>query len=90
MIDRHGNEVAIGDMVRVLEIDQELLDWLPADELPHTLAMLNKEYPIEDFPEDGKASVSYWWQEGPDGSACTGLYLLAHEFELVKKAGSQG
>ncbi|NHZ43175.1 hypothetical protein [Massilia aquatica] len=90
MKDRHGNEVAIGDMVRVLEIDQGLLDWLPADELPHTLAMLNNEYLIEEFPEDGKASVTHWWQEAPGQSACTGLYLLAHEFELVKKAGRTG
>ncbi|NHZ33233.1 hypothetical protein [Massilia rubra] len=90
MKDRHGNEVAIGDMVRVLEIDQGLLDWLPADELSHTLAMLNNEYPIEEFPEEGKISVTTWWEEGPGQSACSGLYLLAHEFELVKKAGRTG
>ncbi|MDQ1831002.1 hypothetical protein [Massilia scottii] len=88
MKDRHGNEVAIGDMVRVLEIYQGLLDMLPVDELPHTLAMLNSEYPIEDFPEEDKASVTNWWEEGPGQWACSGLYLHAHEFELVKKAGS--
>lgn len=90
MKDRHGKEVAIGDIVRVLEIDQGLLDWLPADELPHTLAMLGKEYPIEDFPEDGKASLTHWWEEGPGLRACSGLYLLAHEFAFVRKAGSTG
>lgn len=90
MKDRHGNEVGIGDMVRVLEIDQGLLAWLPADELPHTLAMLNNAYPIEQFSEDGKACVKHWWQEGPGQAACTGLYMLAHEFELVKKAGTTG
>lgn len=90
MKDRHGNDVAIGDIVRVLEIDQGLLDWLPADELPHTLAMLNAEYPIDDFPEEGKASVTHWWEEGSGQWACTGLYLLAHEFERVKKSAGTG
>ncbi|MCE3604666.1 hypothetical protein LXA47_13755 [Massilia sp. P8910] len=88
MKDRHGNDVAIGGIVRVLEIDQGLLDWLPLDELPHTLAMLNSEYPIEDFPEDGKASVTNWWEEGPGQWACSCLYLLAHEFELMEQARS--
>ncbi|NHZ63553.1 hypothetical protein [Massilia genomosp. 1] len=90
MKDLHGNEVAVGDIVRVLQIDQWLLDLLPADELPHTLAMLNNEYPIDDFSEDGKISVTNWWEAGPEQWACSSLYLLAHEFELVKKAGRTG
>jgi hypothetical protein len=90
MKDRHGNDVAIGDIVRVLAIDQGLLDWLPADESSHTLAMLNQTFPIEAFPEADKASVTSWWEEAPGQHACSGLYLLAHEFELVKKAGASG
>lgn len=90
MKDRHGNDVAIGDIVRVLKIDLGLLDFLPEDELPHTLGMLNKDYPIEDFPEEGKVSVSNWWEEGPGEFGCVSLYMLSHEFELVKKAGSTG
>ena len=90
MKDRHGNDVAIGDMVRVLEIDQGLLDILPYDELPHILGMLNNEYPIDDLPEEGKVSVSIWWEDAPGQHGYSGLYMLSHEFELVKKAGSTG
>lgn len=90
MKDLHGNEVAIGDIVRVLEIDQGLLDLLPDDELPHIVGMLHHEYPIDDIPEDGKASVSIWWEDAPGYIGYSGLYMLSHEFELVKKAGSTG
>jgi hypothetical protein len=58
MKDRHGNLVELGDVVRVLEICDEFLDVLPDDERGHIAKMLNQEYPIDDFPEQGKASVS--------------------------------
>ena len=58
MNDRHGNLVELGDIVRVVEICQEFLDVLTEDELGHIEKMLNQEYPIDDFPERGKASVS--------------------------------
>ena len=86
MKDRHGNEVELGDIVRVVEICQEFLDILPDDEKPHIIGMLNNEYPIDDFSEEGKASVSISWdiEEGVTGHG--GLYMLSHEFELVRKA----
>ena len=65
MKDRHGNVVEIGDVVRVLEICQDFLDVLPDDELPYIKEMLNQEYPIDDFPERGKASVSISWEIEP-------------------------
>ena len=88
MKDRHGNVVEIGDVVRVLEICQEFLDVLPDDELPYIKEMLNQEYPIDDFPEPGKASVSITWEieQGLNGHG--GLYMLSHEFELIRKAGT--
>ncbi len=85
MLDRHGNLIAIGDVVRVLEIAPEVLASLAEDERPHHEAMLNKEYEIDDLPEPGKASVSIWWDEGGGLIAHGGLYLLSHEFELVRK-----
>jgi hypothetical protein len=88
MNDRHGNTVELGDVVRVVEICQEFLDVLPEDELVHIEKMLNQEYPIDDFPEQGKASVSISWEIEPGLTGHAGLYMLPHEFELVRKAGT--
>jgi hypothetical protein len=86
MKDRLGNSVEIGDIVRVVEICKEFLDLLSDDELPHITAMLNNEFAIDDFPEEGKASVSISWEIGEDLTAHGGLYMLSHEFELVRKS----
>ena len=85
MRDRHGSPVAIGDLVRVLEIAPEVLASLADDERLHHEAMLHNEYEIDDLPEPGKVSVSISWTEGEGLTATGGLYLLAHEFELVRK-----
>ena len=86
MKDRHGNEVELGDVVRVVEICQEFLDVLSEDERVHIEKMLNQEYPIDDFPEQDKASISISWQIEPGLTGHGGLYMLPHEFELVRKA----
>jgi hypothetical protein len=87
MRDRHGNLVDVGDLVRVLEIAPEVLDSLADDERPHIYAMLHGEYEIDELPEEGKVSVSITWDEGDGLTAHGGLYMLSHEFELVRKAG---
>lgn len=86
MKDKHGNLVELGDVVRVLEIAQDLIDILPDDEKPHILGMLNNDYEIDEFPEEGKVSVSIWWEIKDGVSGYGGLYMLPHEFELVRKA----
>jgi len=88
MRDRHGNPVTVGDVVRVLEIAPDVLASLAEDERPHHEAMLHNEYEIDDLPEPGKVSVSISWEEGDGLTAHGGLYLLSHEFELVRKGSS--
>lgn len=88
MKDRHGNAVEIGDVVRVLEICQDFLDLLPNDELPYIKAMLDEEYLIDDFPERGKVSVSISWEIEPGLTGHGGLYMLSHEFELIRKVAT--
>lgn len=85
MRDRHGNEVKIGDIVRVLEIYDGFLDGLPDDEKPHIVAMLGNEYVIDDLPEENKASVSIEWRFENGELGFGGLYMLSHEFELVRE-----
>jgi len=86
MKDRNGNEVKVGDIVRVTELCKELIEILPAEEKPHVENMLGNEYPIEEFPEPGKASVSIEWRYEDGSIGISGLYLISGEFELVSKA----
>lgn len=87
MKDKHGVVVEAGDLVRVLEINDDFLNILPDDERLLHEAMLNQEYEIDEIVEEStKASVSFW-KETPEGLYHGGLYMLSHEFELVKKAG---
>ncbi len=90
MTDIDGNEVEVGDVVRVLSIDEDLLkNCLTDEERPHHEAMLNNDYLIDEIVEDGlKASVSIQWEE-PEGIAIGGLYMLPHEFRLVKKGSRE-
>lgn len=83
MRDKHGNIVKAGDTVRVLEIHNGFLNSLPADEKPHIVNMLGKEYAVDGLPEENKISVSIEWQFENGDYGYGGLYMLSHEFELV-------
>ena len=85
MKDRHGAEVNVGDIVRVLEISPEYLACLADDERPHMEKMLHGEFAIDELPEPGKARVSISWSEGKGLYASGGLFMLSHEFELVRR-----
>jgi hypothetical protein len=86
MNDIDGNEVEVGDLIRVLSIDSDFLGSLNDEtERAHHLAMLNNSYFIDEIVENGsKASVSIQWQ-CVDGIATGGLYLLPSEFRLEKR-----
>ena len=89
MKDKHGVEVDVGDLVRILEIDESFLKRLPDDERRMHEAMYLNEHEVDEIVEDGtKASVSFW-REFPEGVYHGGLYMLSHEFELVKKSGAR-
>ena len=88
MQDKYGQSVEVGDVVRVLEIAPEFLALLDSDERQRVSAMLNDEYVVDDLPEPNKASVSISWEDGEGQYAFSGLYMLQHEFELVRKRSS--
>ena len=91
MKDIDGNEVEVGDLVKVLHIDQDLLNnGLADDERPLHAAMLNNDYEIDGIVCDGtKVSVTVEW-EFPDYIMIGGLYMRSNEFRLVKKKGGEG
>ena len=88
MTDIDGNVVDIGDLVRVLAIDQHWLDHVLADdEREQHRAMLHHVFVVDDIVDDGlKASVTICW-DIEDGIATGGLHLLPHECRLVQKGG---
>jgi hypothetical protein len=90
MRDIDGSEVDVGDIVRVLSIDEDFLKHcLTDDERPHHEAMLNNEYVIDEIVEGGlKASVSIQW-ECTEGIAIGGLYMRPSEFRLVKRGSRE-
>lgn len=90
MNDIDGNEVEVGDLIRVLSVDSDFLSFLDDEtERKHHLAMLNNTYHIDEIVEDGsKASVSIQW-ECAEGIATGGLYLLPSEFRLEKKSAQR-
>ncbi|MES2018596.1 MAG: hypothetical protein V4484_19070 [Pseudomonadota bacterium] len=85
MLDVDGNEVNVGDVVKVLVIGAEFLECLTDEEKSHHAAMVGNDYVIDELVEDGlKASVSIEWEiEG--GVAFGGLYMLSNEFRLTRK-----
>lgn len=86
MQDVDGNEVGVGDGVKILDTDAVFLESLTDDEKAYHLAMVGNDYIIDEIVEDGlKASVSIQW-EIEDGIAYGGLCMLSSEFRLTKKS----
>lgn len=64
MKDAEGNEVNVGDVVKVLHIRDHFVKILADDEKLHTLGMLNRDFEIGGIVNEGaQVSVSYWVQE---------------------------
>ena len=86
MKDIDDNEIDVGDLVKVLRIDSDLLqNGLDDEERPLHEAMLNNDYIVDEIVCDGeKASVTVEW-ERPEGIMIGGLNMLPDEFRLVKK-----
>ncbi|WP_010323073.1 hypothetical protein [Marinobacterium stanieri] len=87
MKDKHGKIVEVGDLIRVLEIYEGFLNTLPEDERILHEEMLHQKYVVDEILEDStKASVSFF-KDTAEGVYHGGLYMLSHEFEIVRKVG---
>ncbi|MES3023562.1 MAG: hypothetical protein V4857_18510 [Pseudomonadota bacterium] len=93
MKDIDGNEVGVGDIVRLVSVNQEVLDYcqdfveysLSGDQNVDDLALLTNDYRIDGiFGEGTKASVSIELRSS-DGLPIGGLFMLAEEFRLLQK-----
>lgn len=76
--DRHGQSVALGDTVRVLEITPD--PGLDEDELEMFLDMVGSRCAIERIDADGTAWVAVWWN-GDEGTQLTLVGLAPSQME---------
>lgn len=74
--DCQGNSVAMGDLVRVLEITPD--PDLDEDELEMFLDMVGSRCAIERIDADGTAWVAVWWN-GDEGTQLTLVGLLPRQ-----------
>jgi hypothetical protein len=94
MKDIDGNEVEVGDIVRVLAVDQEVLEYCQefaefaltgGAQKVNDQAMLSTDYRVDSiFGEGSDASVSVEWRTA-DGTAIGGLFMRSDEFRLIQK-----
>lgn len=82
-VDRNGNEVKVGSLVRVISIDSSLTDVLPAEEASDVNSMLNEVLEVYEVDEYGCAWVEKWWDRGGGRIESHSLSLSSSEMELV-------
>ena len=79
--DRLGNELKVGDEIRVLQVD--IGPDVEDDEREMFEFMVGATCAIEYFDEFGRAWVTMWWWLNGEGSASTSIGLKPHQMEKV-------
>ena len=59
----HGKPVAVGDIVRIVSLNQEFIDNFPEDEQPLIESMIGKFFKIYGIDEFGQPWVSKEWHD---------------------------
>jgi hypothetical protein len=86
-LDRHGNAVAIGDRVRLLQIRPSILARLSGQEHQDVASMLGQVIEVFDVYEDGQVWVSLAWSRGEGRVETHSIAVDPPAIELVAKAG---
>ncbi len=87
-VDKNGNEVKVGSLVRVLKIDQSLIAVLPDEELDDVKSMLNEVLEVYEIDEYDCAWVEKWWDRGNGETESHSLSLSSSEMELVSNGST--
>lgn len=86
VVDRDGNFVTEGSVVRVLGVQDGIFESMPEDEKPLVLSMLGEEFVVEEIDENGIAWVWKSWPAGGGECRTQGLGLESHQMALVREA----
>lgn len=63
LCDRHGKPVAIGDIVRIVALNQEFIDNFPVEERVLVESMVGQFFKIYGIDEFGQPWVSKEWHD---------------------------
>ncbi|MDO9596753.1 MAG: hypothetical protein Q7J47_03435 [Azoarcus sp.] len=80
--DRHGQPIAVGDEVRIINI--EIGTDIDDDEREMFEFMRGAVCEIDYFDEEGRAWVTMWWNTG-EGNATTSVGLASRDLERVSR-----
>jgi hypothetical protein len=84
MKDKNGVELAVGDLIEVMEIFDGLRQMLGEEGYRQVLTMKGMKLEVEEITDDGYATVGMWVNEGDGKNAYHGLRLLPHECQRVE------
>ena len=83
VIDKNGDKVFVGDIVKVLEIDENITKDLEKDELDRVSSMLGEELQVNEIDKFGCAWVLKWFRIGHDDTQAHDIALEPNQMELV-------
>lgn len=85
--DRHGNDVVVGALVRVVRLAGKWLDELPEDERTAVLSMVGETFRVWEIDSHGHPCVMKEFPgETADSVTLHEVALDADEYELVASA----
>ena len=87
-VDRNGNPVRVGTVVRVLSIPDSVFTHLTEQEAADLRTMVGAEFAIEEIDQWGSACVTKWWHLGNGEHNAHELMLAPSEMEVVKRRSS--
>ncbi len=82
--DRNGNNVRVGDLVRIVALEPGAYRQLSEEEMAAVVSMIGETFSVEEIDEYGSAWVWKWWHLGDGKSESHGICLSALEMELVE------
>lgn len=85
-LDRNGTPVAVGTIVRVLDVPRTLLAKLSAEEAAAVLSMKGAAFSVYEIDQSGSAWVEKWWDVGKEHPYSHSLALAPSEMEVVASA----
>ena len=88
VVDRNGNPVRVGTVVRVLSIPDSVFAELDEREAADLRTMIGAEFAVEEINQWGSACVIKWWHLGNGEHNAHEIMLAASEMEVVRVAGS--
>ena len=83
-IDKNGNEVHVGDKVKIISLESSFLCGLEIEAKKKVQSMIGGMFLIDEIDEYGGAWVhKEWWNDEGDECESHGVSLSSNEMELV-------